>query len=324
MEEDQEQEGLPDWLVNMNQLVLAIHEVKLTFLSEYMCNATGTCWDNVVKVDSTGPDSFYLVNGKYQPTICMNSGEWLRLRFISVIMTREISFNVTKGTSGDKCTLQLLAKDGIWLNGKSGTSPRTVGGIYLPSAGRADVAFYCPGAKSGKNTYQFHFHFFFFFVSPQKSFLFNLRFIFYLYYLTLFFFRLFRIRDPANTVVATIVVSGTPTQPNPATLTPFRAIRPSYIRTDLLNYTGSFQQYNGLNYWNIAVGFNSINSISFVNETDYLATISVDTVNEWVITNVPGTLRQKTKTKKKKSTNIFKNCAFFFSKKKKKYGYTYK
>lgn len=97
----------------------------------------GNLWKSSGKyVDFKTP--LLLVNGLYNPKMSIASGKWYRFRmiFASVGMVVRafpaVNANVT-------CEMQLLAKDGIYLN----EAPRTVEILYFASGNRVDIAFRC-------------------------------------------------------------------------------------------------------------------------------------------------------------------------------------
>lgn len=92
-----------------------------------------------------------LVNGKHVPEMKLQSGEWQQWKllhagpFFYMDLTLEPEGSEAETEAGmptPKCEMQLLAKDGIYLD----ILPRVVDRLVLPPAGRADVAVRCVGA----------------------------------------------------------------------------------------------------------------------------------------------------------------------------------
>ena len=79
-----------------------------------------------------------LVNGQYQPIVSATAGVWQRWRMVLASVEQQLYITVPG------CELQLLAKDGIYLD----VAPRTVTTIYLAPGNRADVAVRCSAAGS--------------------------------------------------------------------------------------------------------------------------------------------------------------------------------
>ena len=150
---------------------------------------------------AASPDTFW-VNGKYQPTICMTAGEWIKLRFGQIETTEKSStFFIGDG----ECTQYLLARDGVMVHGKDDTDmPRRVSyGVWLAHSSRADVAISCPGdAVTGTATYEIWHNLTSTTMSGEVSY--------------------------SRYVLAYIEVTGTATEPA-TPLTPFTPIRPDYL-----------------------------------------------------------------------------------------------
>lgn len=90
--------------------------------------------------DQNSPTNFRVVNGQYQPEVSMQPGEWQRWRIVWGHWLRD-SLNF-KFASGSSCEMQLLAKDGIYLQ----DYPRAVTVLPIPVGGRADVMVRCSTA----------------------------------------------------------------------------------------------------------------------------------------------------------------------------------
>lgn len=81
--------------------------------------------------------SVTLVNGALDHSEGLQSGKWYRLRFVYASMFSSIRLALNSDTAS--CQMQLLAKDGIYLN----EAPRRVSRIWLASGNRADVLVSC-------------------------------------------------------------------------------------------------------------------------------------------------------------------------------------
>eukprot|EP00751_Fragilariopsis_kerguelensis_P045108 CAMPEP_0170995408 /NCGR_PEP_ID=MMETSP0736-20130129/11577_1 /TAXON_ID=186038 /ORGANISM="Fragilariopsis kerguelensis, Strain L26-C5" /LENGTH=685 /DNA_ID=CAMNT_0011421563 /DNA_START=279 /DNA_END=2335 /DNA_ORIENTATION=- len=82
---------------------------------------------------TANPDLF-LINMQYIPRITVERGKWYRMRTVLASINEGIIFRPPEG-----CDLQLLAKDGIYLD----DAPRRVDAFYLRPGNRADVAMRC-------------------------------------------------------------------------------------------------------------------------------------------------------------------------------------
>jgi len=76
------------------------------------------------------------VNGQLGRTMTIGSHVWHRLRMIYAAVEQSLTVTVVGDAT---CELQLLAKDGIYLN----EIPRAVNAVYLYPGSRADVAMSC-------------------------------------------------------------------------------------------------------------------------------------------------------------------------------------
>ena len=82
---------------------------------------------------TTNTDTF-LINMQYIPVIKVERGKWYLMRMVLASVSEGITFRVPDG-----CDLELLAKDGIYLD----EAPRSVDAIFLLPGSRADVAIRC-------------------------------------------------------------------------------------------------------------------------------------------------------------------------------------
>merc|ERR1719401_846492 len=91
--------------------------------------------DNLWRTESNA--SVTLVNGTLHPSTSVRSGVWYRFRFVYASMFHSIRLALREENA--TCQMQLLAKDGIYLN----EVPRQVNRIWLASGNRADVMVSC-------------------------------------------------------------------------------------------------------------------------------------------------------------------------------------
>eukprot|EP01084_Bolivina_argentea_P033175 61396_1 len=249
-------EGLPTWYTSMNELIFFITHVdipKLTNRWKHNVNnplLVDNVWERTPADNSRNDEktNLYLVNGQFKPNICVTAGEWIKLRFAHIEIDSPRLYYI--GTGSDGCMVKLLARDGVIVHGSNNQAPRDVSNvIWLTQSSRADVAVYCPGHASNDITYNIY--------SGHNG-------------------------NQQEEIIATLQVIGQPiTAPE---LTPFTPIRPNYL-TNLIDYTGAFQQYNNNDFWdNVRITGSSVAGNTFVDETNYLQNIAINSVNEWRIT----------------------------------------
>ena len=155
IEDDKEFEGLLDWYTNMTQYILVMTFLDLIDLqNKIITNPPNGYVDNIFKYESTTnndsdkKDKFFLINGEYQPYICVNAGEWIKLKMVHHDSTHQREFFI----SG--CTIKLLASDGVIIHGESDNDlPRDVNSIWFGQPNRRDVALFCPGSETGTTDY---------------------------------------------------------------------------------------------------------------------------------------------------------------------------
>merc|ERR1711983_436827 len=83
-----------------------------------------------------------LVNMQYIPKITLMAGKWYRMRMVMSSTMDGVVFTAPSG-----CDLQLLAKDGVYLQ----DAPRSIKYVVIAPGNRADVAIKCdvaPGVYS--------------------------------------------------------------------------------------------------------------------------------------------------------------------------------
>merc|ERR1712130_782361 len=85
-----------------------------------------------------------LVNGQYQPDICLTTSEWKRFRIVHADLEDPAELTV----NGASCSLYLLSKDGVLIHGINNVVPREIPSktMYFTVASRADVAIQCSTA----------------------------------------------------------------------------------------------------------------------------------------------------------------------------------
>jgi len=106
---------------------------------------------NMDITDATKETNMILVNMQYIPHVTMKAGTWYRWRMLMASVQERLAMALV-GKDGVSCTVQLLAKDGIYLT----DAPRDVSDIILSAGNRADVAVRCEGVGEAlvKNTGQ--------------------------------------------------------------------------------------------------------------------------------------------------------------------------
>eukprot|EP01083_Nonionella_stella_P093397 261735_1 len=130
-DDDGVMEGLPDWLLSMNELILVIQFMDFELLPTW----TNLNFDSLTQVDSS--ERFYLINGQYLPSICLPLHQWTRLR----ILYSDVKFD-TEIILADAgvCTIYLLAKDGVYTSTARLISTNT---LYFTQSSRIDIAIQC-------------------------------------------------------------------------------------------------------------------------------------------------------------------------------------
>lgn len=80
---------------------------------------------------------YRMINGQFQPVLDMRPGEWQRWRIVYGGWLRDpLDFEIV---SNGVCEMQLLAKDGIYIN----DYPRVIEYAPIPTGGRADIMVRC-------------------------------------------------------------------------------------------------------------------------------------------------------------------------------------
>ena len=254
VEYDQEEEGLPNWLVNMTEYTVVLQMLTLGFMTTISENYT----ENVYSFEATrySDRNFVAVNGVYKGYLKINSNEWSMLRMLLIDVNNAMWLNI------EGCDLQLIARDGVLIRGLNDTDiPRNVTpDIFLSTASRADIAIYCPGDPvSGIKYYPI--------VVNHTD-------------------------EEEVSIIAWIEVDGYDSEID-VELTQFTPIRPNYLSHDFVRYNGELQKYphkrkagQTQDYFELQVTSGSLNGELFGGENNYMANISIGTVNEWQVTNI--------------------------------------
>jgi len=135
---------LPEVFMTMPEVLWFISTHNLDALQRMADEAQTTTLRNASTIAaakglSTNP---ILVNGELMPTVDLPSHTWHRMRIVYASIEQSLRL-VTDSSSGGTCALQLLAKDGIYLD----TIPRSITAIHLFPGARVDVAWSCSCAS---------------------------------------------------------------------------------------------------------------------------------------------------------------------------------
>ena len=258
-------EGMPQWLIEMEELVIIIQRFNLPFLTSIFDDSsidTLTSFETSATCNNGG-SIFYTLNGKYQPTICLITGEYKRLRLVNTDYDSPLTLylDFPRRVLNDNCHISLIARDGVLLD----NGPRNVTHLWFAPASRADVAIICYARDSGSG-------------DPYTI----------------------EIVNQNNVVLGYINVTGD-IQEQPSTieefkLTPFTPNRPNYLE-NLLNYNGDFQNYTyrwregnsrpqiiTTPYFQVRVAASTINFFGFEGQGEFLTQLEIGSINEWHIT----------------------------------------
>lgn len=123
--------AIPDENGNMNEHILIISMINLNTIKRILTSGQ----DKLVK--TTEDTNLVYVNGQFEPTVKVRSGEWNRFRMVFSSIIQTLSMAVSDGDGS--CEIQLLAKDGVYLS----ELPRKVDTISLFPGARSDVAIRC-------------------------------------------------------------------------------------------------------------------------------------------------------------------------------------
>jgi len=126
-------------IANMPDINMMLQHMDLENLLESSNISGSAMWeeDTIVygnATSETGNIDLLLVNMQYIPKISVEQGKWYRMRMVMSSIEGGLAWEAPEG-----CELQLLAKDGIYLN----DAPRSVKTMILAPGNRADVAIKC-------------------------------------------------------------------------------------------------------------------------------------------------------------------------------------
>jgi FtsP/CotA-like multicopper oxidase with cupredoxin domain len=127
---------IPDEIANMEEFIMMLLHVDMDTIASIQSGFNNALLQ-VVGTSSTT----VLVNGLTQPVVSMESGVWYRWRMCFASIETWATLSFTDTTNGVTCEIQLIAKDGVYLN----TAPREVTSLPLYSGTRADAAIRCIG-----------------------------------------------------------------------------------------------------------------------------------------------------------------------------------
>jgi len=129
---------LPSEYSSMPDKILFISGHNLVTMQRMARSAQSTLWTSAVNdANAASLDTnAFVVNGERGPTLSLQSHTWHRLRMVYAAVEQGLHLSV----SGDAtCQMNLLAKDGIYLN----KMPRAITTVVLFPGARADVAMSC-------------------------------------------------------------------------------------------------------------------------------------------------------------------------------------
>jgi len=132
---------LPEQVEEAKEVILMVQHMSLNTLGDIVDDIR----DDIMQIRRPGTDSsvsqadYRLVNGQFQPTIDMRPGEWQRWR---VVFGSWLRNPLNMEILGTRCEMQLLAKDGVYLN----DYPREITMAPIPTGGRADIMVRCSRA----------------------------------------------------------------------------------------------------------------------------------------------------------------------------------
>ena len=128
--------SFPSWYTSMSEIILVIQHLDFEEVVEVGGDA-----DKVFTTSSE--EAFRVINGEYQPTICLERNTWKKLRMVHVDLSN--SLTLTLDADADVCSLYLLSKDGVLVHGVNNEVPRYIEAneMYFTVASRADVAVQC-------------------------------------------------------------------------------------------------------------------------------------------------------------------------------------
>ena len=134
--DDENDTTLPTEVKDALDVSLFVQHMNLSILNQ----ARQTSGDQILSfstVNDNGDQAFNLVNGQFQPRHYMQPGEWQRWRVAwASWLIDPLDLSIS---SGGNCEMQLLAKDGLYIE----DYPRPINIAPIPTAGRADIMVRC-------------------------------------------------------------------------------------------------------------------------------------------------------------------------------------
>lgn len=133
--------SLPAEILNMEERIIFIHCLNLQVLQGLARMAQ----DQMLQISSG--DLLTMVNGQMSqasPTVTLTAGTWYRFRILLVSLGELLRLQPVS-TDGGACEMQLLAKDGVYLE----VTPRAVAQLEMGPGNRADVAVRCTCSGAG-------------------------------------------------------------------------------------------------------------------------------------------------------------------------------
>eukprot|EP00287_Rhodomonas_sp_CCMP768_P005127 CAMPEP_0196740098 /NCGR_PEP_ID=MMETSP1091-20130531/29045_1 /TAXON_ID=302021 /ORGANISM="Rhodomonas sp., Strain CCMP768" /LENGTH=490 /DNA_ID=CAMNT_0042085031 /DNA_START=156 /DNA_END=1628 /DNA_ORIENTATION=+ len=123
--------SLPPQVEEAPEILLVVMQVDAGEFSELVSDSA----DGLARLTNPPRNAFLLVNGEYEPTVAVASGQWTRLRIVyAAWLEGDLDFAVAG------CEMVLLAKDGIYIS----DFPRPISLAPVTPAGRADIMLRCP------------------------------------------------------------------------------------------------------------------------------------------------------------------------------------
>jgi FtsP/CotA-like multicopper oxidase with cupredoxin domain len=132
-------ESMPERILMLQNLPIFILESVANYSSAATFGMLGHSDElhhlkDKVSTANTNETNIALINGAYRPSLQMEAGKWQRWRIVNAAPFYFVDLTL------DGCELQLLQKDGVYLN----EIPRAVSRLVVPTGGRVDVAVKCP------------------------------------------------------------------------------------------------------------------------------------------------------------------------------------
>eukprot|EP01084_Bolivina_argentea_P016471 30826_1 len=243
VEDSPQLESLPLWLETMGEMILVIQH-----LDSRRVRQIGRNIDNIFNADNFAVGSdFWIINGKYQPDICMTTGVWKRFRIVNADLTQPNEYVLDANNINSPCEIYLISRDGVLIHGRNNEVPRRIStrAMYFSVASRADVAVRCNVAG--------------------------------IYTITTN-----NINPTDNVIIANIVASDPFSAHTNVDLTPFNPIRPQYLHS-LLDVDVSEFNTETISIERFGLSF-TINGQLFNGKDEYLIDdIQAGSLQQWTI-----------------------------------------